>query len=335
MKQFDDNELEIAVLTRNRSEIMAVFLEKQMDQIEGINASFSVYDTSSDSSTEKLIKEYQNNGHNIKYEHGDYEKTIDEKYLDAILKSSAKYLWIMGDSNYMDIPTVVDKASGLIKSDYELIVVWNNLTNESEYSNVSDLFAECLWFMTWLGGPIVRRDIYKDIVTPDKKMDILRAGLSVRGSWYSSLGIMFEALSQNKDIRAKVINVKTDSLATVEKKQAWVSNGYKIWCKDLCLLVDGFGDDFIGDGNKAIKNTWKQLSLDKMYWSSRFRAGNSLNKELFTEYDKQGFIDRVSSNKSKIRTWAYMPRIIAVVTYSVFKIYHQLRPRLGKLLRRG
>ena len=44
-----------------------------------------------------------------------------QKYIDAVINSTAKYIWIMGDSNYMDIPTFSEKAYDYIKQEYHLL----------------------------------------------------------------------------------------------------------------------------------------------------------------------------------------------------------------------
>ena len=334
MKRFKDKELEIAVLTRNRSDILEVFLEKQIKEIEGINAILSIYDTSSNNDTENIVKRYQNDGHKIIYDHGAYEKSIEDKYLDAILNSKAKYLWIMGDSNYMDIPLFSEKSYDSMMSGCELIVAWNDSVSDREYDDVAELFADCLWHMTWMGGLVFRRDIYKESVTIQTKNQIVDLAKTVKGSWYPSLGILFEALIRRNRINTKLISLKIHGLASVEKKQAWVSEAYKVWCKDLCLLVDCFADSFGPTADRATRVTWEKLGLDKGYWSCRFRASNSLNRQIFDEYDSKGYINRVSQNRLRIKKWAYMPQLLAEGIYRIYKNYFLLKPCIKKLLKR-
>ncbi len=332
MKRFKDDKLEIAVLTRNRSDILGIFLEEQIKEIEGINAILSIYDTSSNNDTENLVKSYQDHGHKIIYNHGDYEKLIEDKYLDAILNSKAEYLWIMGDSYYMDIPLFIEKSYDSMMSGCELIVAWDDSVSDREYDDVAELFSDCLWHMTWMGGIVFRRDIYKEIVTVQTKNQIVDLAKTIKGSWYPSLGILFEALIRRNKINTKLISIKIHGLGSIEKKQAWVSEAYKVWCRDLCLLVDCFDERLGTATNRATRVTWEKLGLDKGYWSCRFRASGSLDRQIFDEYDSKGYINRVSPNRSRIKKWAYMPKPFAKGIYKVYRKCVLLKSCIKKLL---
>lgn len=327
MKRFDDNELEIAVLTRNRGEILRKFFEKQIDEIREVNASFVIYDTSSNDDTEELVGEYQNKGYNIKYRRDDFEKSIDEKYLDAIINSTAKYIWIMGDSNYMAISLFSEKSYEYIKNDYQLLVVYGNVVRDKEnkeYHNVSDVYADCLWHLTWMGGPVVRRDVYDKLVNEKTKNQIINDANTTKGSWYSSIGVLYDSLLLIGDINARVVTVPFYGLATVEKKQAWVSTAYKTWCKDLCLLVDSFGKSFEKNEDRALKTTWKRLELDGGYWSTRFRVENGLNRDIFDDYNRNGYIARCSEKVKSIKRWAYRPITLVKFAYELYKIKEEI-----------
>lgn len=329
--RFNDGELEIALITRSRAKVVHKFLEYCIDAIKEINAVFSIYDSSSDDDTESIVKEYVRSGYKIYYHRLPYEYPLGEKYLDSILYSKSKYIWPIGDSTAIDFREFAAKSYNYIKSEADLIVNYGSVVRQFEgidFKNPKELYKNCLWFMTWLGSEIYHKELYREIITEERKDDIIHRMNNGYGSWYPQLGILLEALEHKKTVHTYVVGLNSEGLATAEKNQAWVKDSFRTWCRDLCLLVDTCGSNCKIELEQAIKSTWDILKLDGDYWLCRARMENGINSLLYEEYDRLGYIDRVSSNKKRIKQWAYMNQDEAKRRFKTIKIRSKIEQKI-------
>lgn len=321
--RFNDNELEIVLITRSRGETVHKFLKECCEQMRDINTALSIYDSSADDLTKEAVKEFIDKGFIINYQRFPYDTPLGEKYIEAIIKSKAQYIWPIGDSTAVDFREFAQKAYEPIKKGYDLIIDWGASAKDKEnidYTNAGDLYENCLWFMTWLGSEIYSKSLYRNVITEDTKQLILFRMDHEYGSWYPQLGILMETLSKKKNIHSCVVTTGRKGLSSFEKNQAWVKDSYNIWCRDLCLFANTSGKEYKEALDKAIRETWRRLKLDGIYWLCRSRVENGLNKELFDEFDKAGYIDIVSNKKKQIRHWAYMSQSRAKFVYRLLKI---------------
>ena len=335
--RFKDGELEIALITRSRAKTVHKFMEHCIDSISEINASFSIYDSSSDDSTENIVREYVNCGYIINYIRLPYEYPLGEKYLDSILNSNANYIWPIGDSTAIDFREFANKAYKYIENGADLIVNYGNIVKQFEgidFKEPKELYRNCLWFMTWLGSEIYHKELYRGILTEKTKKDIIFKMNNGYGSWYPQLGILLEALEQKKTIHTYVIGLNTEGLTTLEKNQAWVKDSLRTWCRDLCLLVDTCGANYKDELDHAIRSTWEILKLDGDYWLCRSRMENGINTVLYEEYDRLGYIDRVSNNKNRIKQWAYMDQDEAIRRFKVIKLRRRVEGKIKRTVRK-
>jgi glycosyltransferase involved in cell wall biosynthesis len=117
MLTFENDELEVALITYNRSKFVKEWITRYIDEFYARNIKIVVYDSSTDELTkneiEKVNEKYDKK---IKYNYLSAELSVGHVVLHAIVNASSKYVWVAGDSRCHDLEDLDRKVFPYIKS---------------------------------------------------------------------------------------------------------------------------------------------------------------------------------------------------------------------------
>ena len=312
--------IEIAISTYNRDQILKSWINDNYKQCSELGISLSVYDSSTNDETEKLINDLNKNSFpGIKYVRKDSSIRVDEKVLQSILESSADYVWPLGDSISINFTDVKNKVIPFLERDYDFVCVFGStkLDNDgTSYTLPINFFSDCFWHATWLGGLIFNKRVFLPLMDRETYDSMLCK--YNRNDGFSYLGIFFELIADRK-IQAAFTVIKTDGTIGRNKVQGWLKRYMEVWCDNLIYFVDSIPEYYNAQKDKVLKETWQILDLDSI-WSYKARLAGGLNKEIYEHYDRLGYIDRVLEDKTRIRRFATLPISFAKPYYFVIRI---------------
>ena len=329
MIRFDNGELEIALLTYKRAEFVKAWLDKCFQDISARNIKLSVYDSSPDDETEKLIQQY-NQEHNaqIVYYRIDNEKIIiGYKTMAPILQSDAKYLWVCGDSRYQDFAELDKVVFPSIKNRVADYIVFNVINNmklpDTLIEDLDELLYKAFVPSTCIGLSIYNLEMFKTF-KQDKEMQERYDKLFRFNFGFGWLGYFYNVYATGK-YKTLLVNVQNKSLLDLKKKQAWATKFYGCWCEDLCFVMDNIPDKYT---NKDIipANVWKVMKLDSLPSCLKARAYGDLDIEKYNKLIANGLLDRITKKKGRIKFFASLPKSFSKFLYDTYRrIYYFLR----------
>lgn len=313
--------IEIIISTYNRSSILESWINNNYKQCTEIGIGLSIYDSSTNDETEKLVNiiNAKNILPKIKYVRKESSIRVDEKVLLSIIESSADFVWPLGDSTSINFTDVKNKVLPFLRKDYDFVCVFGNtrLNNDGKtYTRPIDFFGDCFWHATWLGGIIFNKKIFSSL----KNKDIYETMLYKydRNDGFSYLGIFFELIAY-RNVKAAFTVIKTDGAIGRKKVQGWLKRYMEVWCDNLIYFVDTIPEYYNAQKDKVLKETWQILDLGDI-WSYKARLAGGLSKEIYEHYDQLGYIDRVLDDKSRIRRFATLPRPLLKPYYYIVRI---------------
>lgn len=317
--------IEIAISTFNRSKILESWINSNYRQLCECGISLSIYDSSTDGETEKLIRSFNemNRFPKIKYVRKDSSMRVDEKVLQSILNSTADYIWPLGDSVSLSFADVENKVIPFIENDYDWVCMFGRteLDNDGKtYTSALDFFGDCFWHATWLGGIVFNKAIFSPLYEQKVYNEMLRK--YNRNDGFSYLGIFYDLIA-DKSIKAAFTVIRTDGTIGKNKVQGWLKRFMEVWCDNLIYVVDAIPDYYKPQKEKVLKETWKILDLDGG-WSCKARINGSLNKEIYEYYNDLGYLDRVLDDKRNIRRFATFPKVLVKLYYLMLRIKGKL-----------
>lgn len=164
---FESGEFEIALVTYNRCEFVAEWLEHCFIQTKIRNISLSIWDSSTNPDTEEYIKEFNvKENADITYYHVSSETSVGYKPIFPLLSVSSKYVWVSGDSRYHDFNLLDQKIFPYLKQNIDYIVLHavNNEENDGKvYTDRNEFLRECFLSMTCIGLSIFKTSIFEPI----------------------------------------------------------------------------------------------------------------------------------------------------------------------------
>lgn len=332
--------IEIAIATYNRSNILKKWFQEDLSQVFDVGFHLSVYDSSTNNDTEKLVQEInKTNDKKIRYVHVADSLRLDEKILMSVLTSECDYVWPLGDSRTLDLEVVKNKVVPFIDKGYDVACVWSDsgLGNDGKtYTDVNEFFYDCFWHATWLGGIIFKRSIF-DFNYGDKEyLNYMRK--FNRNDGFSNMGMLFNVLAKKEKVRISFSEIGGIHEVSDQKTPGWLKRYLEVWCDNLCYVIDNLDEVYNPSKAKVLKEVWNVLSLDKAEWCYKARLAGGLSSEIYDYYDKLGLLDRVSDHKGRICFYAKSNRLLIESGYFVFrckrkfksgarKIYHVMKRR--------
>lgn len=335
MVKFDDNEFEIAITTYNRPLFIEKWLEHCYEEVIKRNIELKIYDSSTDSETEKVVSSFNQEKHSsIKYYHVDSCTNIGYKPMVAILNSECKYVWVCGDSRYNDFSEFDQKGFPKLKQGIEFLVFFNDFGTELEDTDYVDKTAflhDCFIPCTCIGCSIYKTAIFSNI----KNSSVLKTHydkLFADNYGFAWLGYFYSVFADNPEYRAAYRNVKIHNIFN-KKKQLWAMRFYGCWIDDLCQIMDNLPSVYKNTETVCME-TWERMKLYSYHYCFLSKLGGDLNKENYRRYVDTGLIKRIPQDKlGRIKFFAYSPKWIIRFFFLCFRCLHFSKRIIRKILK--
>lgn len=321
---FDTDELEVILITYNRHKFVAEWIERYVDELLARNIKISVYDSSTDEET-KLQIEKENLKHEenkIRYEYITSKLSVGHVVLEAILKSMAKYVWVVGDSRCHNFSDLDSKVFPYIKSGMDHIVLKtvDNEENDGKiYADKNEMLKECLISMTCTGFYIYKTALFEPL---KKDTEFFKSCFKKYDDNYGFtwMGYFLESYAKNSNHRTVFVKIPVIDIEPEKKVTRWSQKFYKCWCSDLCNVIDGISEQYEANDD-LIKKVWKILGFDlsqSLYVNCK---EGILNSEIYQKYKQ--ILARVSNNVEKIESFANSNQNDLEKTYEYWRHYEE------------
>ena len=319
---FEDNELEIALVTFNRPLFVKEWISKNICDINKRNIKLSVYDSSTNDETLNIISDFNksNSMMVIGYKRIDSSTSIGYKPIIPMLETRSKYIWIAGDSRYHDFNQLDKKVFPYIKNeiDWVLLHIVNNDDNDGKvYSNQEELLKECFVSMTCIGLSIYKSKVLKNFYK--NKEELKKSDLLFKSNYaFAWLGYYLTAYSSDLNFKTLFSKVSIFDISPQKKVQQWRKRFLESWIDDLCGLLDNLPSSY-GDINDVVKTTWQVLKLDDKSTLRHLRAYGDLNFKNIKKYRKNGNLLRVTDKSLYFKFLCFIPRFLLRFLLSIRK----------------
>lgn len=322
MVQFDAGEFEIAVATYRRPEFVRIWLDKCYEPAIGRNILLSVYDSSPDDETEKMIGSF-NEGRDVKvqYHHVDEGTVIGYKPMLPILNTKSTYLWVSGDSRYHDFDELDEKLFPMIKNrniDYAVINIGDKRRlQDTVFDDKGEMLHACFVTTTCIGMSIYRTAIFDIIRNNPSLLEQYdkRFGNNYGFAW---LGYFYNVYAMG-EYKAALVNAGTKSILKKAKIQSWAVRFYGCWAEDLCQIIDGIPDSY-ADKDSIPKETWDVMGLDSISYGYKARKYGDLDTEKYIELERNGMIAKLTDKPGRIRFFATAPMPVIECINGVYEV---------------
>lgn len=316
---FDQNEFEIAIATYNRPEFVEEWLNHCYVPASERNIPISVYDSSSNDETKRLIETFnENKSRQVDYIRIDSSTIIGYKPMYPILNSKAKFLWVSGDSRYHDFDELDDLLFSYIhrdEIDYAALAIVNNRENGGKiYTDRSEMIHDFFVSGTCIGLSVYRLSMFDRI----KQDEEYKAYLDERfkdNYAFGWLGYFYHAFSKD-NYNALFVNAKVYEISPKKKVQTWAKRFYGCWVDDLLELIDYLPDAY-KNRESIPSEVWTVLYLDAVRYCYRARRKGDLSAAKFDEMILNQKLNRVTRKTAKIRFFAKAPLFVLQPVYAV------------------
>ena len=332
MTIFEDNELEIAIVTYNRRDFIKEWLRLCYEDVIKRNISLSVYDSSTNNETEDFIKEFNKDHKKIKYVKVSSETEVGYKPMLPILESNAKYLWVSGDSRYQDFDELDEKVFPLIKNGIDYIAFYWGKKQENfgkVFTDKSSFLKEAFISVTCIGWSIYKLELFSEIKT--NKTLMKDYDTKYRHNYgFGWIGYFFEAFARN-GTAAALVKVKNNNIFSKKKKQAWMPRFYECWVENLIDLTNKLPDIY-NTKYEVPQNTWEEMKLDSHAFCLKTRMNLGLTPEIFNKYLNNGMLEKVTDRIRRIKYYAYAPMWQIKIIHTVLQIKNKCRTIIKSIL---
>lgn len=319
---FDDNELEIAILTYNRVDFIKEWLDKTyIDAVER-NILISIYDSSTNTETEEYISAFNLNINNkINYVKLSPDTILGYKPMIPLLNSESKYVWVCGDSRRHDFSELDIQVFPALKDDYDYILFLakqDQMCNDYSTENLNKFIKDCFLSSTCIGYSIYKTELFDYLKNNPAEMKRLD-DLFSNNYGFGWLGYFYSAFAQKYN-NAKTCKVKTINILPSKKKQVWAKLFFQCWIDDMCDVIDNIPQTY-SEKECVPKMVWSDLRLcsDKYLYIGR-KVGD-LNIQNFNRYSSSGLLDRVTVNTKLFRLYAEAPMIYIEIRHRLCKCF--------------
>jgi glycosyltransferase involved in cell wall biosynthesis len=152
--------LTIAIPTYNRSKYLDVSLSRITEQINGLSEKIEliVSDNCSSDNTEEVVTKYIERGLDVRYIRNKENLGMDGNFVQCFRMAQSKYVWVLGDDDYL-LPNSLDRiVNMLIGNDCGLVhlkIGGDNKSNFTVHNNPVVMYSEISYWITYISSNIV------------------------------------------------------------------------------------------------------------------------------------------------------------------------------------
>ncbi|MCM1089530.1 MAG: hypothetical protein NC413_01705 [Muribaculum sp.] len=308
MITFEEGELEIAMVTYNRCEFVADWLDICYEDMRKRNIHFSIYDSSTNDDTELYIKRFKEEHLNtdIEFHRIDSEYLLGMKPLLPLMQSASKYVWVAGDSRYWDYEMLDREVFPRIKQNMDCIVLYVNGCDENIekiYTNMQEFVNTAFISLTCIGATIYKTSVFEPL-KKDRSLRIKSDEKYGNNYAFGWLGYFLEALLSQEHRTFYSITKPPVIIRSDEKKWSWGKRYCQCWVKDLLDILDGIAYKCKGTDQIA-KDAWLYISLDDPQNCYFARKEGDLTPQTYEKYMRNGMLDRCSRHVDRLERFAY------------------------------
>lgn len=308
MVRFNNNELEIALVTYNRPSCVKEWINICLEQIKNRNIKFSIYDSSTNDKTKKIV-ELQNDMNNnyINYVRIDSNVTIGYKPVIPMMTSQCKYIWVCADRRYHDFEELdLYIFPKILEGKYAFIHLGTDLINDSYEKEYRD--DKAMWFydnivgMTWFGMQILRTDMFQNLKNSPKVWNYYEQKFKeICG--FTHLGYFLIAFAM-KNYEAYIHRIKYYSVS-VSTTRSWNDKFYTYLIGDFVKLLDSIPQVYTSK-YEAVKKFLKTINCfsDSSLYLGRTHGDLS---EIYEPYKEKGYWELFTDETDKIAFYAKAP----------------------------
>lgn len=161
--------LSICIPTYNREKFLRESLESLIKQINDLpNPSIIeliISDNCSTDNTETVVRSIINTRGGIIYIRNSRNLGMDGNFVNCFKRAKGKYIWLLGDDDYLiecKLSLIIEQ---LESGDFGLIHLAqeNNTNRAQEYSNYQTFVSKISYYITFISANIVKREYVKEI----------------------------------------------------------------------------------------------------------------------------------------------------------------------------
>ena len=325
---FDDNEFEIIIATYNRANFVSKLLDICYDDCSKRNINITVLDSSTNDDTKAVVDDKNKKGWNVKYKKVSSDVIIGYKSVAALLESTCKYVWIMGDSRHQDFNEMDLKVFPLIKDDANFITFYpdKNKKDVYVYDNVNEFLLDHLDSTTCIGTSIFNAELFRQKMMKDEFVADMDEKFA-QNYGFAWLGYIFSSLAESSG-KIAYVNIDFKNIYSNQKKQTWAKRFYGCWCEDLCDFVFKLPATY-KNKNDIIRKVWDNLSLDSLTYLYKGRLFGDVNFKVVHELYEKGYLSICTEKQKRFLIVAQTPKIVVKIILPihllVVKMYHLLK----------
>lgn len=283
--------LSFCIPTWNRCDILKQslsILNEQLNDIDNYNLEIIVSDNGSTDNTEQIVKNYIVNGMPIIYNRNSINIGDEKNFLKCIQMSKGKYIWLVGDDDFLDNGALKYIIDILKQGDYGLINLHlkkkSNKCNFEIFNSKESFLKVVSYSLTFISSNIFNRKIVNDVYMPEQYIGthLLQVPFYLRS-----------ALSQENNviIYKKVMTVDVDA----------TNNGgynfFEVFVQSYFTILHSFVDDGLMTNsfyNWHKKNRWLTFVLRCTY---NFLIKSKFNSEIMKNENSRGGFNAVNGWK--------------------------------------
>ena len=153
--------LTIAIPTYNRASFLEQSLERITSQIKGYENEIEllVSDNCSSDNTKDIVHKFIDQGISLSYNRNNNNIGMDGNFVYCFQNATSKYVWILGDDDYLVDGTISRLLSIMKSGEYGLIHLDNNdkyETNTKIYTDKTDFVGDISFMITFISANIVQ-----------------------------------------------------------------------------------------------------------------------------------------------------------------------------------
>lgn len=156
--------LSICIPTYNRAEILRANLQRMHNQLQKVKPDeieVIVSDNCSSDNTQDVVVEMQRTGMPIIYNHNEENIGADRNFLKCMHIAKGKYIYLLGDDDFLDDSALGNLLDVLRGNDYGLVYIDTRSQSDgsvTEYRDRTEFVKQVSYFYTFMSGCIFRRE---------------------------------------------------------------------------------------------------------------------------------------------------------------------------------